>query len=285
MKRIFIIFFAFWLGRVAAASLQQGEWFIDSDPGVGSGTAFSASSAGGAVAIPSGTIQALTPGIHLLGVRFQDDGGDWGHTVWRSFLKEEAPTEIPDLAVLEYRIIRNGTVVSTHTVSPGNPGPLIRQKVVHRKGSLQLGDIHDLQITPVDSAGRKGFAAYATFDYQSYAGAWLKTHFTAAERANPQISGDDADPDQDGLSNAYERVFALNPRDGGDAAKAAARIDPVPGGWKVGFRVPSGGSVGSDGIYRVSSLRYQLLHGETPNTVMEVPVGWVEGWSMTPLDG
>jgi endonuclease I len=42
--------------------------------------------------------------------------------------------------------------------------------------------------------------------------AWKDTHFTDAELANPAISGDDADPDQDGLSNLLEYAFNRDPR-------------------------------------------------------------------------
>ena len=42
--------------------------------------------------------------------------------------------------------------------------------------------------------------------------AWKDTHFTAAEIADPSISGDSADPDGDGLGNLLEYVFNRDPR-------------------------------------------------------------------------
>ena len=41
---------------------------------------------------------------------------------------------------------------------------------------------------------------------------WLEEHFTAAERANPALSGDDADPDMDGWSNIAEMILNTDPR-------------------------------------------------------------------------
>jgi hypothetical protein len=41
---------------------------------------------------------------------------------------------------------------------------------------------------------------------------WRAIHFTAAELANPAISGDGADPDADGIVNLVEFAFNLNPR-------------------------------------------------------------------------
>lgn len=45
-------------------------------------------------------------------------------------------------------------------------------------------------------------------------GTWKSTHFTAAELADPNISGDDADPDSDTFGNAAEYLAGTNPRDG-----------------------------------------------------------------------
>ena len=42
--------------------------------------------------------------------------------------------------------------------------------------------------------------------------AWRRSHFSAAELSDPMISGDDADPDGDGLTNIVEGGNLLNPR-------------------------------------------------------------------------
>jgi hypothetical protein len=44
--------------------------------------------------------------------------------------------------------------------------------------------------------------------------AWKSTHFTAAELGNPNISGDNADPDGDTFGNAAEYLAGTNPRNG-----------------------------------------------------------------------
>jgi hypothetical protein len=41
---------------------------------------------------------------------------------------------------------------------------------------------------------------------------WNRANFTAGELANPQISGDTADPDGDGLSNLMEYAMGLSPK-------------------------------------------------------------------------
>jgi hypothetical protein len=42
--------------------------------------------------------------------------------------------------------------------------------------------------------------------------AWRRANFTTAELANPQISGDNADPDGDGISNLMEYAMGLPPK-------------------------------------------------------------------------
>jgi hypothetical protein len=49
-----------------------------------------------------------------------------------------------------------------------------------------------------------------TLHARSYA-AWLATHFTPAQLADPALSGDPADPDADGLPNLLEYAFARAP--------------------------------------------------------------------------
>jgi hypothetical protein len=41
---------------------------------------------------------------------------------------------------------------------------------------------------------------------------WLRSNFTAAELANPRISGDAADPDQDRIPNLVEYALGLSPK-------------------------------------------------------------------------
>jgi alpha-L-rhamnosidase len=41
---------------------------------------------------------------------------------------------------------------------------------------------------------------------------WLQTNFTTAELADPAISGDNADPDHDGIINEFEYAFGSNPK-------------------------------------------------------------------------
>ncbi len=66
-------------GRLNAQTLTQGEYFFDTDPGVGHGTHIAISTPADSVnlnlSIPTGSLSA---GFHHLYVRFQYSTGTWG---------------------------------------------------------------------------------------------------------------------------------------------------------------------------------------------------------------
>ena len=262
------------------ATLATGEWFLNVDPGAGNGTGFGMTAETTTVILTSGQLAALGEGVHLLGIRFKDSHERWGHPVWRAFYRLEQISPAPQILSLEYRIAIGGNVVASNSQNATSPASLVDFRVRHGKGSLQLGSPHVLQVIPVDATGRKGIPQSVDFTYLTYNDAWTETHFDEFERQDPEISGPDADPDEDGLPNAAEKLFALNPRDGSDGAKAAARITKSESGITLSFRVPDGGSVGSDGIYRTSNLNYNLQTGETPSATVATPALWFTGWTL-----
>lgn len=267
----------------ATPALNTGEWFIGIDPGVGNGHQFSASAAEVSVEISAEQMEVLSPGVPLLGVRLRDSDAKWSHPVLRAFLKDTLPKQPSEIIGMRYQIVRAGEVIATQDVSTDTPALQIDQQVVHGKKNLLLGADHKLQVIPLDATGHNGHAANTVFSYQPYVDAWLLTHFTAEERSDPAIFGDNADPDVDGWSNAEERAFVMNPRDAGDAAKASPEIDRDENNLGISFRVPAGGTVGSDGIYRTSNLAYRLLEGGIPAATNAVPADWIESWTVTPL--
>ena len=77
--------------------LVSGEWFIDTDPGLGNGTAISFTAADEVnplIAIPSGT---LSVGIHNLFIRVKDANGVWSHYEGREFTNDPLGIEDNDL--------------------------------------------------------------------------------------------------------------------------------------------------------------------------------------------
>ena len=77
--------------------LVSGEWFIDTDPGLGNGTLINFTAAdevNPVIAIPSGT---LSIGIHHLFIRVKDASGVWSHYEGREFTNDPLGMESNDL--------------------------------------------------------------------------------------------------------------------------------------------------------------------------------------------
>jgi len=83
----------------------------------------------------------------------------------------------------------------------------------------------------------------------SFAEEWRRLHFTAAERRDPAVSGDLADPDGDGCGNLLELASGSDPRHADPAdGRLSVRIERVPVDGLpqmhviLRFRRPAGGS-------------------------------------------
>jgi hypothetical protein len=82
------------------------EYFIDTDPGVGNGTAVSITPSGTIVLNESLDISGVAPGFHYLYIRAQDSDGDWSLHARQSFYVSDtssiAQQPLPDIIAGEY---------------------------------------------------------------------------------------------------------------------------------------------------------------------------------------
>lgn len=78
---------------------------------------------------------------------------------------------------------------------------------------------------------RATYAATPGYENRAEEGrrAWMQQNFTAAEVADPSITDDAADPDQDGISNADEFTAGTNPKD----AASVLILEPSPGSGAI----------------------------------------------------
>jgi sensor domain CHASE-containing protein len=136
------------------SNVTAAEYFFDTDPGPGNGTAVSVGPSGPTVNFTAVIPTALTPGFHFLAIRTKDADGKWGLFEERSFYVSTSTSNSPIITAAEFFYdsdpgVGNGTALTVNT-----PGDIITQTfVVPVPGNISAGD-HLLTIRVKDQAGK-----------------------------------------------------------------------------------------------------------------------------------
>ena len=151
------VFYVFKLQAAVDMEINNAEYFIDNDPGFGQANPVTVASPGSDLTINfTASLQSLTEGFHMLGVRAQDNSGKWGQLSQRIFyvfnIQASSAREINGV---EYFIdndpgFGNGTIVS-----PASPGSDLTIDIDVDLSELNSGD-HVLYIRSKDASGRWG---------------------------------------------------------------------------------------------------------------------------------
>jgi PKD repeat protein len=79
------------------------EYFIDEDPGYGTGTTVSVPGGADISVNFESALNTLDDGLHTIFVRARQDNGSWSHTINRTFLKQRLPVDMdPEIVYMEY---------------------------------------------------------------------------------------------------------------------------------------------------------------------------------------
>ena len=110
-----------------AANITAAEYFLDTDPGVGNGTALSVGASGTVVNFTAAIPTALSAGFHFLAIRTKDAEGNWGLFEKRGFYISTSTTDLPIITAAEFFIdsdpgAGNGTALTVTT-----PGSVVTQ--------------------------------------------------------------------------------------------------------------------------------------------------------------
>jgi hypothetical protein len=139
-----------------APNLTAAEYFIDTDPGVGQGTA---------LAVPAGTsmdqtypldLSALSSGVHTMYLRVRDASGRWSHSFSRSFMKLAPPppggNTAPNITRAEY-FIDADPGVGQGSASAVTPGSTIDQTQLLNLSAVTPG-VHMMSVRVMDQNRR-----------------------------------------------------------------------------------------------------------------------------------
>jgi gliding motility-associated-like protein len=240
---------------ISDADLVNLEYYIDTDPGFGSGTAVTIPSTNSIdllEAIPTGS---LTPGFHVVHFRAQDSDNEWGQREARPFfVTTQALVSNANISQLEYFIdtdpgIGAGTSVTVTSANTIDVTELIPT------GSLLAG-FHTLNVRPIDSDGAWGLTETRPF-FVATTGLVSQASITAIEYYF------DTDP---GLGNATDLSFA--------SATSLDIISSIPtGALSVGFHTLNIRAQDSDGAWSLAESRPVYVNESYQISLIEYYVG------------
>ena len=148
----------------SASNLVAGEYFLNTDPGIGNGTPFTLGGSPSVSTVITLPTTSLNPGFHSLFIRVKDDLGKWSHYESASFyiLENASSSTATKIVKGEYFIdndpgIGNGTSFSTPSQST-----LTNFSLPISLTALADGD-HSLHIRLMDSTGKWSHYETKTF--------------------------------------------------------------------------------------------------------------------------
>ena len=106
MKKIIILFVLVFAQNLYAQNIERFEYFIDSDPGYGQGSAISITPVTDLDIYFTIDLSGVEDGFHVLVVRVKDENGVWSMAHSKPFYKESKSPESPDVNIsrIEYYI-------------------------------------------------------------------------------------------------------------------------------------------------------------------------------------
>ena len=139
---------------VASANIVAAEFYIDTDLGVGNGTALTTgSSVNGTVSFTSSIPQNLTSGFHNISIRTKDANGVWSLVETRVFFVAQAAVASANIIAAEFYIDADPGVGNGTTLIVNPTGASILQNfTIQTPNNLSVGN-HNLTIRVKDSLG------------------------------------------------------------------------------------------------------------------------------------
>jgi hypothetical protein len=168
MKKLSLLLgFVFSVGLLSAQNIANIEYFIDTDPGHGNGTALTVTTPAPEITSTfSFPLTSLVDGFHTLQVRAQDDDGDWGNTVYRVFAKffvTNGVVPVPENIVAVEYFIDNDPGHGAGVAIPISPGVVINELAFSFPVTSLANGFHTLQVRAQNADGHWSNTTYRVF--------------------------------------------------------------------------------------------------------------------------
>ena len=147
---------------VDAGNITAAEYFIDTDPGVGNGTAISVGASAAIVNFTAAIPTSVAPGFHFLSIRVKGADGVWGLYEKRGFYVSSSAVDASDITAAEYFFDADPGVGNATPLTVTTPGAVVTQTFLIPDPGLSLGT-HNLSIRVKGSDGKWGLYEYRQF--------------------------------------------------------------------------------------------------------------------------
>lgn len=134
-----------------AADITAAEYFLDTDPGAGNGTALAVGASGAVVNFTAAIPTALPPGFHFLAIRTKGSDGIWGHYEKRGFYISSATANAADITAAEYFFDTDPGVGNGIPTSVGTSGATVNFNV-----SMPTSLSHGFHFVAIRTKGADG---------------------------------------------------------------------------------------------------------------------------------
>jgi Secretion system C-terminal sorting domain len=157
MKKIILLIILYCCCVVSnAQTITAAEFFIDTDPGVGNGTAITpAPSGANPTFVASVPTTSLTNGFHFVGIRTKDNVGKWGLFENRGFYISSSTTNVGNIVAAEFFIDADPGVGNATAITPSPSGATTNFVATIPTTSLTSG-FHFVAIRTKDATGKWG---------------------------------------------------------------------------------------------------------------------------------
>ena len=241
----------------------KGEYFIDSDPGVGNATVFSVTAAASVDQELDIDLPELSEGRHILGIRYQNTEGVWGHVETVEFRVEpETGLTSGYLTQWNYEISQGGNMVKNGVIEiPDQPGAADAELEMDLSG-LTEGE-YKLELFVKAEGGIRSFSETTTFfiiDGNAPTAIALSSTSVDEKEVIGTVVGDfsTTDPDE-GESHSYELVAGSGDTDNasfeisGDQLLTKAEFDfDVKSSYSVRVRSTDLGELTVEEVFEIT---------------------------------
>jgi hypothetical protein len=169
MKKVVhtLLMWLFSFTLIAQTNISQIEYFIDTDPGIGNGTALTVTTPAPEITSSfSFPLASLADGFHTLQIRVQDDDGDWGNTVYRVFAKffiTNGVIPIPSNIVAAEYFIDIDPGAGAGVTIPITPGISLNELSISFPVTSLANGFHNLQVRAQNADGHWSNTTYRVF--------------------------------------------------------------------------------------------------------------------------